>query len=190
MGCGADFVSLTYARVRAYVRTVSPATYVRTYVRTVSPATVRYVLFHLPRTYARTYVLFHLPRTYCFTCYVRTYCFHCHVRWLGVAKMLFTMRQGRCQDALHVRWLGVAKMLRQLRQGRSSRTLCTGRLWAIAAPPPRPPVIRASRLGHRGAPCPPPRAPCRPTPTRRDAMCTIKDSAPPVGLALPRCSSR
>ena len=87
-------------------------------------------------------------------------------------------------------WLGVAKMLRQLRQGRSSRTLCTGRLWAIAAPPPRPPVIRARRLGHRGAPCPPPRAPCRPTPTRRDAMCTIKDSAPPVGLALPRCSSR
>ena len=172
MGCGADFVSLTYARVRAYV------------------------LFHLPRTYARTYVLFHLPpcATYCFTCHVRThvrtYCFHCHVRWLGVAKMLFTMRQGRCQDALHVRWLGVAKMLRQLRQGRSSRTLCTGRLWAIAAPPPRPPVIRARRLGHRGAPCPPPRAPCRPTPTRRDAMCTIKDSVPPVGLALPRCSSR
>ena len=51
MGCGADFVSLTYARVRAYV------------------------LFHLPRTYARTYVLFHLPpcATYCFTCHVRTH---------------------------------------------------------------------------------------------------------------------
>ena len=179
-----------HLRTHAYVRTYCFTCHVRTHVRTYCFTCHRALRTVSLATYVRTYVLFHLPRTYCFTCYVRTYCFHCHVRWLGVAKMPFTMRQGRCQDALHVRWLGVAKMLRQLRQGRSSRTLCTGRLWAIAAPPPRPPVIRARRLGHRGAPCPPPRAPCRPTPTRRDAMCTIKDSVPPVGLALPRCSSR
>ena len=87
MGCGADFVSLTYARVRAYV------------------------LFHLPRTYARTYVLFHLPpcATYCFTCHVRT-----HLRTVSFATyvlfhllrtyVLFPLPRTlawRCQDALH-----------------------------------------------------------------------------------------
>ena len=117
MGCGADFVSLTYARVRAYVlfhlprtyartycftchralRIVSPATYVRTYVRIVSPATVRYVLFHLPRTYARTYVLFHLPpcATYCFTCHVRTHLrtvsFATYVRIVSLATYVRTV---------------------------------------------------------------------------------------------------
>ena len=86
MGCGADFVSLTYARVRAYVLFHLPRTYARTYVRTVSLANVRYVLFHLPRTYAltycfichvRTYVLFHLLRTYVLFPLPRTLAWRC-----------------------------------------------------------------------------------------------------------------
>ena len=73
MGCGADFVSLTYARVRAYV------------------------LFHLPRTYARTYVLLHLPpcATYCFTCHVRTHLrtvsFATYVRIVSLATYVRTV---------------------------------------------------------------------------------------------------